>query len=198
MKELGLRCAGGPSPRRDHNTQKAEQVSWLAARLTLCAFPSRHRRDSGSCRFQRRSQLRGSNGFSPSSLPLPPFMDLCGDLHSFIDRDHPPFFLGRAILGQSFPPCQCIYPRAPSKSVAGLSLSEHDGVFGVPVLAKGAFLTVPAGRRGGPNFDCLRPTVPAAGRRPTVPASGRVSKFERRSHSTGQKLHAESEGVISR
>ncbi len=56
---------GGPSPRRDHNTRKAEQVSWLAAWLTLCAFPSRHRRDSGLCRFQRRSQLRGSNGLAP-------------------------------------------------------------------------------------------------------------------------------------
>ena len=56
---------GGPSPRRDHNTRKAEQVSWLAAWLTLCAFPFRAGRNSGLCRFQRRSQLRGSNGLAP-------------------------------------------------------------------------------------------------------------------------------------
>ena len=56
---------GGPSPRRDHNTRKAEQVSWLAAWLTLCAFPFRFQRNSGLCRFQRRSQLRGSNGLAP-------------------------------------------------------------------------------------------------------------------------------------
>src|SRR5574341_1913668 len=31
---------GRPSPRKDRDTQKAEQVSWLAAWLTLCAFPS--------------------------------------------------------------------------------------------------------------------------------------------------------------
>ena len=31
---------GCPSPRKDHDTRKAEQVSWLAAQLTLCAFPS--------------------------------------------------------------------------------------------------------------------------------------------------------------
>lgn len=55
---------GRPSPRKDQHTRKAEQVSWLAARLTLCAFPLRVSRNSGSCRFQRRSQLRGSNGFS--------------------------------------------------------------------------------------------------------------------------------------
>jgi len=55
---------GRPSPRKDRDTLKAEQVSWLAAWLTLCAFPSRALRDSGPCRFQRRSQLRGSNGFS--------------------------------------------------------------------------------------------------------------------------------------
>lgn len=30
---------GCPSPRKDDYTQKAEQVSWLAAQLTLCAFP---------------------------------------------------------------------------------------------------------------------------------------------------------------
>ena len=40
-------------------------MSWLAAWLTLCAFPSRLPRDSGLGRFQRRSQLRGSNGFDP-------------------------------------------------------------------------------------------------------------------------------------
>jgi len=31
---------GRPSPRKDQHTRKAEQVSWLAAWLTLCAFPS--------------------------------------------------------------------------------------------------------------------------------------------------------------
>jgi hypothetical protein len=31
---------GCPSPRKEDYTQKAEQVSWLAAHLTLCAFPS--------------------------------------------------------------------------------------------------------------------------------------------------------------
>ena len=75
---------GRPSPRKDRDTLKAEQVSWLAAWLTLCAFPSRLWRDSGPCRFQRRSQLRGSNGFSlrtrgrgrrdhhfPSGIPSP-------------------------------------------------------------------------------------------------------------------------------
>src|SRR3972149_69207 len=31
---------GRPSPRKDPDTRKAEQVSWLAAWLTLCAFPS--------------------------------------------------------------------------------------------------------------------------------------------------------------
>src|SRR4030065_131130 len=58
---------GRPSPRKDCDTRKAEQVSWLAAWLTLCAFPSRRWRDSGPCRFQRRSHVRGRQGFS-----LPP------------------------------------------------------------------------------------------------------------------------------
>jgi hypothetical protein len=34
---------GRPSPRKVRDTRKAEQVSWLAAWLTLCAFPSRLR-----------------------------------------------------------------------------------------------------------------------------------------------------------
>ena len=78
---------GRPSPRKDQHTRKAEQVSWLAACLTLCAFPFRVARNSGLCRFQRRSQLRGSNGFSliprrtsrgqgsPFSLGGPPIGD---------------------------------------------------------------------------------------------------------------------------
>src|SRR5574337_1125597 len=78
---------GRPSPRKDQHTRKAEQVSWLAAWLTLCAFPFRVARNSGPCRFQRRSQLRGSNGFflapgggqgseeSPFSLGDPPIGD---------------------------------------------------------------------------------------------------------------------------
>ena len=57
----------GRLPRgRISTPKKAKQVSWLAARLTLCAFPSRIARNSGLCRFQRRSQLRGSNGLFPT------------------------------------------------------------------------------------------------------------------------------------
>jgi len=83
---------GCPSPRKDDNTQKAEQVSWLAAHLTLCAFPSFDKpfdelrvvslsNHSGQwpCRFQRRSQLRGSNGFSLAS----PGEDGIGGIHHF-------------------------------------------------------------------------------------------------------------------
>ena len=59
----------GRLPRgRISTPEKAKQVSWLAARLTLCAFPSRIARNSGLCRFQRRSQLRGSNGFFPHPI----------------------------------------------------------------------------------------------------------------------------------
>src|SRR5574337_1210087 len=54
-----------PFPSEGHQHLGPGQVSWLAASLTLCAFPSFGTlRTVASSRFQYRLQLRGSNGLA--------------------------------------------------------------------------------------------------------------------------------------
>jgi hypothetical protein len=164
---------GRPSPRKDQHTRKAEQVSWLAAWLTLCAFPFRVARNSGPCRFQCRSQLRGSNGFS-----LAP-----GGEHGC---EGSPFSLGDPLVGDhsASPIHHAMSWKHPPRLPQGLTQDRSD---------RGAESTRPA-RRKSRAFAC---GWSPAGFRSLAPDNRPGRHAQRASHLRKQRGHPARSGMPS-
>jgi hypothetical protein len=70
---------GCPSPRKEYNTLKAEQVSWLAAHLTLCAFPSFDKLRTVAVQISTPLTVAGQQWILPRFLPN----DDPGGMHHF-------------------------------------------------------------------------------------------------------------------